>query len=356
MLSSKNNYISLVRFGIGHSADFSPKDVDWNDLKALAMRQGLSAVLLDGLEKIPENQRPSKEIMLQWIGEVLQDYDNRYRLYQISIANLAGFYRKHNLKMMVLKGYACGLDWPKPAHRPCGDIDIWLFGNQKRADELLSSGKNVSIDKSHHHHTVFSWNSFTVENHYDFVNVHAHRSSAELEKIFKKLGQDDTHFTEVEGERVYLPSPNLHALFLIRHMVSHFAAAEISLRQVLDWSFFIEKHTMEIDWDWLLGLLEKYHMNDFLKCINGVCVDDLGFDARLFPMLKYNTILKERVLADIIEPAYETSEPESFINRQLYRLKRWQENAWKQKLCYDESRWTMFWNGVWNHLLKPASI
>lgn len=356
MLSSKNNYISLVRFGIGHSADFSPKDVDWNDLKALAMRQGLSAVLLDGLEKIPENQRPSKEIMLQWIGEVLQDYDNRYRLYQISIANLAGFYRKHNLKMMVLKGYACGLDWPKPAHRPCGDIDIWLFGNQKRADELLSSGKNVSIDKSHHHHTVFSWNSFTVENHYDFVNVHAHRSSAELEKIFKKLGQDDTHFTEVEGERVYLPSPNLHALFLIRHMVSHFAAAEITLRQVLDWAFFVEKHTKEIDWKWLTGVLEEYHMMDFFNLINAICVDDLGFNAEIFPTVQFLPTLKERVLEDILYPAYGAAEPAGFFPRIMCKYRRWQGNAWKQKLCYSESRWEMFWMGIWAKILKPASI
>lgn len=320
------------------------------------MRQGLSAVLLDGLEKIPENQRPSKEIMLQWIGEVLQDYDNRYRLYQISIANLAGFYRKHNLKMMVLKGYACGLDWPKPAHRPCGDIDIWLFGNQKRADELLSSGKNVSIDKSHHHHTVFSWNSFTVENHYDFVNVHAHRSSAELEKIFKKLGQDDTHFTEVEGERVYLPSPNLHALFLIRHMVSHFAAAEITLRQVLDWAFFVEKHTKEIDWKWLTGVLEEYHMMDFFNLINAICVDDLGFNAEIFPTVQFLPTLKERVLEDILYPAYGAAEPAGFFPRIMCKYRRWQGNAWKQKLCYSESRWEMFWMGIWAKILKPASI
>ena len=83
---------------------------------------------------------------------------------------------------------------------------------------------------------------------------------------------------EVYGERVYLPSADLHALFLMKHMVSHFAAAEISLRQVLDWVFFVEKHGKEIDWEWLEGLLEKYHIKDFYNCINAICVEALGFD------------------------------------------------------------------------------
>lgn len=79
---------------------------------------------------------------------------------------------------MVLKGYACSIDWPKPEHRPCGDIDIWLFGKQKEADAALAASpkfhdSSFKIDSSHHHHTVFDWCSFSVENHYDFVNVYA---------------------------------------------------------------------------------------------------------------------------------------------------------------------------------------
>jgi hypothetical protein len=258
--------------------------------------------------------------------------------------------------MMVLKGYACSLDWPKPEHRPCGDIDIWLFGKQKEADSLLAKEKGIKLDASHHHHTVFDWHGFTVENHYDFVNVHAHKSSAELEKVFKELGEDDSHSVEVLGEKVYFPSPNLHALFLIRHMISHFAAAEISLRQVLDWGFFAEKHKDEVDWNWLLGVLDKYHMRDFFNLINAICVEDLGFRADIFPTVQFFPELKERVLEDILDPAYSTAEPERFFPRIAYKYRRWQGNAWKQKLCYSESRWESFWTELWAHVLKPSSI
>lgn len=356
MQSSKNTFLSLVRLGIGHQAEALSGPVDWNEVQTLAERQGLAAVLVDGIEQLPDNQRPPKDLLLQWIGEVLQSYENRYKLYLRAIAELAGWYNAHGFKMMVLKGYACSIDWPKPEHRPCGDIDIWLFGKQKEADELITTEKGIKVDVSHHHHTVFFRRDFMVENHYDFVNVYAERSSAKLEKIFKQLGQDDSHAVEVNGEKVYLPSPNLHALFLIRHMVSHFAAAEISLRQVLDWAFFVENHTTEIDWKWLHGILDEYHMRDFFNLINAICVDDLGYKTEIFPEIHFLPALKERVLKDILDPEFTAAEPASLFPRIVYKYRRWQGNAWKQKLCYSESRGAMFWNGLWAKMLKPASI
>lgn len=354
-------FLSLIRAGIGHEFCRISNNVAWDSIKALAERQGLSAIMLDGLERMPEGCRPSQKLLLEWIGEVLQGYEQWYIDYVKAISSLADFYNYHGYKMMLLKGYACSLDWPKPEHRPCGDIDIWQFGQQKEADEALAASSKFQdsdskIDGSHHHHTVFEWDGFTVENHYDFVNVYAHKSSRELEKIFKELGRDDSHSVVINGEKVYLPSPNLHALFLIKHMVSHFAAAEINLRQVLDWAFFVEKHTKEIDWVWLIRVIEDFHMKEFANIINSICVDDLGFKSEMFPSVQFNPMLKERVLADILEPEYGTAEIKSLIKRQVYRYKRWQGNAWKQKMCYGESRWSTFWTGVWAKMLKPSSI
>lgn len=356
MQSAKDIFLSLVRSGIGHETEPIPNQVNWSEIKALADRQGLSAVVLDGIERLPNENRPSKDIALPWIGEVVGNYEQRYHQYCNAIASLARLYNSHGIKMMVLKGYACSLDWPKPSHRPCGDIDIWLFGKYREADALVSSEKGLRVDNSHHHHTVFYWEDFMVENHYDFVNVHALRSNAELEKVFKDLGADDSHSVEVMGEHVYLPSLNLHALFLIRHMVSHFAAAEITLRQVLDWAFFVEKHGKDVDWEWLDEMLIKFHMKEFMSCINAICAGNLGFDVRLFPDVTFNPILKDRVLSDILDPAFGIAEPRELLPRLVYKYKRWQGNAWKQQLCYSESRWDSFWTGIWAKILKPASF
>ena len=347
--------------GIGHTTDTLPMNVNWAEIQAFADRQGLAAIILDGIDKLPVENRPPQEMLLEWIGEVLQNYENRYEKYRKAISELAGFYNSHGLKMMVLKGYSCSLNWPKPNHRPCGDIDIWQFGKQKEADALLESLKvqgvqKFKIDRSHHHHTVFDWGEFTVENHYDFNNVHHHKSSAELEKIFKELGKDESYYTEVNGERVYIPSPNLHALFLLKHSMTDFAAFYVTLRQLLDWAFHVQKYHDEIDWKWLDGVMEKYHMKESFNCINAICVEELGFEAYLFNGVQFNPALKDRVLEDILDPKFPREEPKNLIKRLAFKCRRWKGNAWKHKLCYKESLMSGFWSGVKNHLLKPASI
>lgn len=354
-----NSFFSLVRRGIGNDGTVLSDTVDWRAVEALAQQQGLSAIVLDGVEAfrndgLPASCLPEKKQLTRWIGQVLQGYEHRYELYRRVIAEMAGFYNSHGYRMMVLKGYACSMTWPKPEHRPLGDIDIWQFGDYKKADALLASKKGIIVDRSHHHHTVFHWRGFVVENHYDFVNVHRLKSNVQLESEFKKLGEDDTHYVELSGERVYIPSPNLHALFLIKHAMSDFSSCSVSIRQILDWAFHVKRYGKEIDWDWLNRVLTQYHMIDFCHCINAICVEELGFDSVLFHSVQFNPSLKEKVLDDILHPRFSVSEPSGILSRLVYKFRRWRANKWKHKLCYKESVWSSFWSGIWNHLLKPS--
>ena len=373
----KETFLQLVRLGIGTGTVNGswltvPGSVDWVALKALADAQGLTAIVLDGLDKLKFKVDslefkdssevdslslfPPQVLRLEWIGEVLQNYEQRYKQYEKAISSLAGFYNQHGFKMMVLKGYACSLDWPRPEHRPCGDIDIWQFGQWLEADKAIAKEKGIKIDTSHHHHTVFEWQGFSVENHYDFVNVHRSKSNVEIEKVFKELGADDSHFVEVNGERVYLPSTNLHSLFLLRHAMIEFAASDINLRQLLDWAFFVEKHTKEVDWEWLEGELEHYGMKKLYDVFNAICVGDLGFDVNIFPKVQFDPNIKDRVLNEILCPATPNEKPARLLKRMIWKWHRWKANEWKHNLVYKESMWSAFWSGVWGHLLKPASI
>lgn len=352
-------FLTLVRLGIGTEkvSSFTFQDPkDWLEVKNLAEKQGLYAVVLDGIEKLPQSSRPPQEILLEWIGEVLQGYEYCYEQYVKAISELAGFYNRHGYKMMVLKGYACSLDWPKPNHRPCGDIDIWQFGAYKEADKAIASEKGIKVDKSHHHHTVFEWRDFTVENHYDFINVHHHRSNVEIDKEFKKLALDYSYSVKDDGEKVYVPSPNLHALFLMRHAMNHFSTSEISLRNLLDWAFFVEKHGKDVDWKWLVQRMEHYGMMPLFRIFNAICVEELGFKVSLFPTVQFLPDLKEKVFKEILSPSYGSVEPKNIFKRVIFKYKRWKGNGWKHELCFNESLWSAFLSGVWSHLLKPASI
>lgn len=361
--------MALTRLGIGHPVSISLTDIDLLSIKALAEKQGLLAVVLDGYEKYrihssrdgasihsKEVSITEKILLAQWIGEVSQLYEQRYEQYQLAISDLAAFYNTYGLKMMVLKGYACSLDWPMPNHRPCGDIDIWQFGQQKEADAILTREKGIDIDTSHHHHTVFDWQGFMVENHYDFINVHHHKSHAELEMIFKELGKDDSNSIVVNGEKVYLPSPQLHALFLIKHLTLHFSTGELTIRQLLDWAFFVKAHYKEVDWNWLDERIEHLGLKNIYGIINAISVEELGFNSKLFSYVQFEPNLKSRVLNDILSPEFQSETPKDLFRRICFKYRRWKANEWKHQLCYSDSMWSAFWSGVWSHLLKPSSI
>lgn len=360
-MTVEQSFLALVRAGIGHPVGELPEVMDWESIGVLAEEHGLPGIVWDGVDGLirqdvltGERAIP-RERMHDWFGTALY-YEQRYEAYQEAIASLAEVLAAGGLRMMVLKGYALSLDYPVPAHRPCGDIDIWNFGRYQEADSLLAREHGVKVDDSHHHHTVFSWRGFSVENHYDIVNVHAHRSSAEMEKIFKELAQDDSCFVDVSGVRVYLPSANFHALFLLRHALSHFASTRLNLRQVLDWAFFVDKHFGEIDWSWLLSTLDRFHMTDFFNCLCRICVEDLGFEASIFHSGSVDPSLKNRVLNDILSPEFQGKEPRGLVRRVWFKYRRWRANSWKNRLCYREGLLASFFVSVWAHLLKPSSI
>lgn len=354
-------FLQLVKLGIGTSKEVNiSNEIDWVALKTLADKQGLTAVILDGVNEVlktnPQLSSLNSQLKISWIGEVMQNYELRYAQYEKAIGSLAGFYNQHGFKMMVLKGYVCSLDWPNPKHRPCGDIDIWQYGKQKEADLILSKETGLNIDDSHEHHTIFDWHGFMVENHYDFIDIHHRKSSSELEKIFKELGSDDSEFKDVNGEKVYLPSPNLHALFLLRHMMEHFASTELTLRQLLDWVFFVKKHGKDVDWKWLERILDEFGMTPAYNIFNAICVEDIGFEASIFHQIQFSPILKDRVLNDILFPEFTGDTPKALLPRVLFKYRRWKANGWKNELCFKESMWSAFWSGVWGHILKPSQI
>lgn len=350
--------MSLVRLGIGHTSNQLKNIIKWDEIEATASEQGLLAIVLDGIERISEAMRPPQIVILQRIGEVLQNYESRYMDYENAIGKIAGFYNSHGLKMMLIKGYGLGLNYPNPKHRPCGDIDTWNFGKQKEADAILSKEIGVDIDNSHRHHTVFDWKGYMVENHYDLLTVDANKTNMILESTLKELAMDDSNFVKINGEKVFLPSANFNALYLLRHMLMHFVGTKMNIRQLIDWGFFWEKHGGEVDKKWLCDLLEKHHMTSFFNIINTICIEDLGFESSAFPNVQYIPYMKERVLKEIFQAEFDWTKAhdKKVFKRVLFKFKRWKGGAWKGELCCGEGPIESFVWSVRSHLLKPASI
>lgn len=365
---SDNLFLLLVKCTVsGYSPDsFAFSGKNWMGIIKMSNMQGVSALVADGLQiylKSNPNSNPfanetiaEKLKRIQWLCSVVA-YERMYVKHEKAMADLARLYATKDIQMMVIKGYGLSLDWPVPNHRPVGDLDIYNFGKWHAADALVAKTCGIKIDNGHEHHTVFCFNGVSVENHYDFINTKAHRDAPNIEARLKALADKDYREIEVDGSKLYLPSADFNAIFLMRHMGQHFAGEHLNLRQVLDWGFFVRVHHKKVDWKAAIDFLKEIGIYTFFNQINAICVDYLGFSESCFPTIERDKDLEERILMDILHPEFAEEKPASgLIPILTFKFRRWWHNRWKHPLVYKEWLLPMFLTLLWSHLRRYKTI
>lgn len=112
--------------------------------------------------------------------------------------------------MTLLKGYGLSLYCPKPNHRPIGEIDLYLGNFWQFSDQMIHEILSIEVESGHEHHTAFCYRGIMVENYYDFINTKVHKDDPMIESKLKE-------FQVLEVSKVYFPSADFNAIFLIRH-------------------------------------------------------------------------------------------------------------------------------------------
>lgn len=340
--------VQLLRISISGISEPLISKVDWTEMMHYSSRQGVLGVAFGAIEHLRDEDRPHIDFIMDWMRQVtyLESIGQKHK---DVIADLASLLHTNNIRMLLLKGYGLSLSWPKPALRPMGDIDIYTFGKWKEFDKLMHDTLGISICTSHHKHSELTYKGKIVENHYDFLNVHAHKSTAEIERI---LLDELNAYPDKEIPNLYYPSARFNALYLLRHSGEHFASVEMQLRHVLDWAFFVQKN--KVDWEWLLLTLDRVGMKTYLAVLNAICIRHLGFPSDIFPDLPADDALVDRSLNDILHPEVKRKHKYNPIREVVFRFQRWWKNGWKNEMVYRESRWQLIITQMWSHILKPT--
>lgn len=358
MVNTLDSLIGLVRLGLGNTSDCNlSSGTNWEEVYNLAFQHGVGAIAFDGIQCCYDKNLPigiDIQTKFEWIGSVHQA-EAEYQKQLGTIASLAKFYQKHGKRMMVLKGYGLSLNYPKPNHRPCSDLDIYLFGEQQRADRLVEEELGIKVDNSHHHHTVFVYQGLTVENHYDFLNVYSHRSTKKIEVYLKEVSHSEYRSIKIGGAEIYLPSTNFDALFVLRHMAVEFAATGMNLRQVIDWGLFIKNYHTVVRWHEFLLMVKEANMHYFLDAINYICYTYLGFDRKIFQGFGDDSY-GERVFADLFNPENALPKQKGVVKYIASRLQNWWRNRWRHRIVYSDSLLSTFVYQTYAHLIKPATL
>ena len=354
--------IQTIRSGLGLPLmPIEASCTNWSNIYRMAAQQGVAAIAWDGVLRylheglITSEQGPDKATKLQWALAVEQT-EKRYSKQLKAIAKLADIYDEDGIKMLILKGYGLSLMYPVPEHRRCSDVDIWLFGEQQRADDIVRKKLGINIDDGRHHHTVFFVDGVMIENHYDFLNIHSHRSNRDIEARLKELIAEPESIV-VEGHTIYRPNANCHALFLLRHAAVHFAAVGIVLRHIIDWAMFVKHNHASIDWPWLREVCREHNMELFLDAMNGLAMELCDIEITHIPSTTRHLDLERRIINDILTPEFAVPQPQSGTLRiVVYKLRRCWANRWKHKIVYRDGLVRTLFTQVFSHLEKPKSI
>jgi len=262
---------------------------EWTAIKDMAVKQGVSAIVLDGINQLPlAGYNLPAEMKLEWIGEALQ-IEQRNRQ-QVEVMNdLAGKWKINGCRVMIMKGQANGTMYPKPEHRSPGDIDCYLFNCNINPNDNLNDDKEAyrigndiaratgaKVDESWYKHSVISYKGETFENHQFFVHTRDGKRGKMLnQELVEQLRVEGLEFRELPAApAIVIPPVQWTAMFLTYHACAHFISEGLRLKQILDWAMFLDKHQNDVDWEAFWGFCERNHLRVFERIMKSALYDE----------------------------------------------------------------------------------
>lgn len=174
-MSFNNNtqaFFALVRAGLWENCEFQVSsfkiqgDVDWADVYRIASEQSVLGIVLAGIDYLPNEQRPPKIELLQWIGEV-QMLEQQNQAMNNFIGELVDKMCKEGIYALLVNGQGVAQCYEKPLWRSCGDVDFLLSAdNYDKAKEFLAPlAAHVDEEDTFRKHLGMTIDPWIVELH-----------------------------------------------------------------------------------------------------------------------------------------------------------------------------------------------
>ncbi len=202
-------------------------------LYQLSEKQSILGIMLDGLERLPEEQRPPRIDLLQWIGLVQAIEQNTIAMAKAS-SEAVDYFRGKGFACTLLKGAAVGRYYPNPNGRQSGDIDVWLDGGRERiydfARKFDKDGKLYGVNYQHIHFHLFD--DIPLE-------VHVWPSCLNNPLYNRRFRHFCTIHHPVMGQS--MPCLAFDRVFILMHCYDHMLSSGVGFRQIMDYYYVLKQ-------------------------------------------------------------------------------------------------------------------
>ena len=323
---------------------------DWTRLFTLAAQHGVTALLFDTILRLPEQQQPSRALKIRWALSS-EAIEKRHAQQTRAAHELTTLFASHGDRTILLKGLGLSIYYPRPEHRECGDIDLWLDNCDKGNRLIEELGIKINYDSEKH--AVFHYKGVMVENHSHLLMPSHRRTERAI---------DDFLVGEAENSRLapagyYTPSPMFNALYLLRHMARHFGTEGINLRHLLDWGLFLRSEQSEIDFEKILTLYAATGYDTVYNIFTALAGELLDEDFTPLLSAVPDPQLKQRVLNDILGFGVYRTPSGNRLTRIGRKTRKLFSCPWKYRTLLPEYFWRdVILPSLLFHLKNPKNI
>ena len=231
-------FIELLQVSLGARDKLSraPSEAEWTSLFRESLRQVIPGTMMDGMERLPQEQLPKQSVLLQWVGMV-QRNEWIYRLHCERAKDLTSLLREMRCPSCVLKGIGFAKYYPKPSRRQCGDIDIWVGGDRKK-DMSFFTRKYEVTGVVWHHVVVQFFKDVETEIHFYPIWLYNPLYNARLQEWFE--GEKDRQMLKDEDLEVVFPSVEFDAVYSLMHSFHHLIDEGLGLRHIVDYFYILK--------------------------------------------------------------------------------------------------------------------
>lgn len=277
-MQQKSLFFELISIALGHRNKLSmqPSENEWGDLFRIVQQQSLVGVCFTGVERLPQEQRPPKKLLLNWYAMVSQ-IEERNKAVSRYAVELCDQLHKDGFETCVLKGQGVASYYPNPLRRQSGDIDVWL----RTVNGTMQEDRDLTIDyvrnklheaKARYHHIDYDVNEeIPAELHFMPTFMNCPFTNHRLQQWFEdvKAEQFSNH-----KDGLTVPTDEFNAVYLLLHIQKHILEEGIGLRQLMDYYYLLSNG----DYRNVVPLLKRFGMMNMARAVMYVLQEVFGLD------------------------------------------------------------------------------
>lgn len=266
-------FFELIQVALGTRDALSrvPNVNEWKKIYIEAQRQAVTGIAVEGIDKLPQSQRPNQMMVLEWIGETEMIRQRNLVLNKRSVEIQEAFL-KFGLRSCILKGQGNAAMYPNPYSRMPGDIDIWVDGDRKAINGFV--GGLTSEAHKGYKDIAFHYKDVEIEAHYFPTYLNGYSKNKLLQRyIEENKEQQFEHWVVLEdGGKLCVPSDGFNVVYQMCHLYHHFFCEGIGLRHFIDYYYLLRR--LADNWlllaDYRSEVAEQFRKLGMLRFVTGV--------------------------------------------------------------------------------------